>query len=207
MNGDEPAATAAVVTAGNLTDEGCEEVYLRFGILPKGGRSWNFLEGFTEDGVAVFAGRKVSGGYSFDVPTELECAGQITGVVDLMLCRRALYLASGTVVGKGSDNEPLLEDVTLKPVPLYARVELPHWLGEAGKRFSELWCKRRRNSGGHHSRELEEAAAQVMVQSARVLYELYGDLYDEWYSPEEFEAAALEKARHDLQKRRRGWGR
>src|SRR4051794_28454692 len=62
-----------------------EPVYLRFGALPEGGRSYNYELDVEEDGASVFAARKIPGGYALDIPTEVEYARLIPDAVEVML--------------------------------------------------------------------------------------------------------------------------
>lgn len=76
--------------------------YIRFGKLPKGGRSRNHITGELEAGVSVYPAAKVSDGYIVDM------RGIDAGSGLFIVQGRDAYLVTGDVVGMGSDGEPLL---------------------------------------------------------------------------------------------------
>jgi len=91
-------------------------LYLRWGNLPRGGRSKNHATGELEAGVSVYGAR-------YNPVTDLiEYAEDGTGchaALTYLLSGAPCYLVTGTEVGRGSDGEPVLRDVrilaTLKP--------------------------------------------------------------------------------------------
>jgi len=90
--------------------------YLRFGDLPKNGKSRNHLTGVTEQGVSVYECVLMNGKYKLIMPdlTYSACVS-LSGVLD-----RPCYLVSGALIGRGSDGEPLLRSpVIIKPVNIH----------------------------------------------------------------------------------------
>jgi len=91
-------------------------VYLRFGELSEGKRSWASVEGIWEEGVSVFSGRLTRGGHFIISTTSFEQS------MDFMrLCEeedRDAYLLRGKRAGRGSAGEPLLGSIgSVEPVP------------------------------------------------------------------------------------------
>lgn len=80
-------------------------IYIRFGDLPIGGRSTNYLTGEKEIGISVYEGiEREDGEYSIVFPNLTEsCCVSLSGCL-----QRKAYLVEGEVVGRGSDGEPLL---------------------------------------------------------------------------------------------------
>ncbi len=98
-----------------------EPVYLRFGDAPAGGRSLAAPNGLregeprTEKGVSVFqAYRTAAGEYVVDTSASGALAQMFRNVAAE---GRAVYLAEGEEIARGSDGEPVLCDVTLTPLP------------------------------------------------------------------------------------------
>ncbi len=98
-----------------------EPVYLRFGDAPAGGRSLAAPNGLregeprTEKGVSVFrAYRTADGEYVVDTSASGALAQMFRNVAAQ---GRAVYLAEGEEIARGSDGEPVLREVTLTPLP------------------------------------------------------------------------------------------
>lgn len=89
-----------------------ERVFLRFGDLPASGRSENFDTGELEAGVSVWAAEWDADEQHVVVYVADQPAAASLG----HLSDRPAYLVTGTVVGRGSDGEPLLSDATAVPV-------------------------------------------------------------------------------------------
>jgi hypothetical protein len=70
----------------------------------------------------------------------------LTQLLTFMMHGRTVYVARGGVVDTGSAGEPVLsgETITLAPLSRFQRVELPEWLGSAGREFSAAWNEWRR---------------------------------------------------------------
>ncbi|MBE3088591.1 MAG: hypothetical protein IMZ71_05715, partial [Chloroflexi bacterium] len=78
--------------------------YLRFGDIPD--KSHDYHSGQDEEGVSVYEAVERDGRIGVVLPTLNECACvSLSGVV-----RRPAYWVTGTVIGHGSDGEPLLAD-------------------------------------------------------------------------------------------------
>ena len=77
--------------------------YVRYGRLPRGGRSRNYGDGTLEAGVSAYRGQCLTTGEARALPrTNQELAGLLS------LTARPLYVVSGTAIGVGSDGEPVL---------------------------------------------------------------------------------------------------
>jgi hypothetical protein len=100
----------ARATAQHLKTTGSgENVFIRFGRLPKGGVSKNHATGKLENGLSVFPStyNRLTGEYMFD-----EGAG-INSDAHMSYVLRGVnpYAVTGDVVGRGSDGEPVLANV------------------------------------------------------------------------------------------------
>ena len=89
-----------------------DDVYVRFGDIPEGERSYNSTDECYEDGVSVYAAEIES------VPAESDADGMFVPVGNktlqiIMLAQRDTYLVTGERVGTGVDGEPLLRDVEI----------------------------------------------------------------------------------------------
>ena len=93
------AADFAAFLAGHPT------VYVRFGVLPEGGRSRNYRDQIDEPGVSCFEGRILADGSYFLLMTTNSLASFVR---EGFLGSRPAYLLRGDVAGKGSDGEPCL---------------------------------------------------------------------------------------------------
>lgn len=87
-----------------------DPVYIRFGKLPKSGRSRNYTEGFDEPGVSVFTGLKLKDGSVFVIPRTPQ---QLGTLLHARAQRRPVFIATGEVNGKGSDGEPTLANARI----------------------------------------------------------------------------------------------
>lgn len=156
-----------------------EEVYLRMGVLPLGGISeTGFYSGY-EDGVSVYEARTTPDGYVLRFPRSAWFLAPIGSTVSRMLQGRSLYVAHGTRVGSGTDGEPLLKNAELQPASIFARLDLPDWLGEEGRTFADGWnrwrasgCPRETSPDGATrplSRYLEHDAWRLMLKIDDVL--------------------------------------
>ena len=99
--------------------------YVRFGLIPKSGKSYNYLNNFEEVGVSVYEALYDNGSYRILLPklldTSINTLGMcfnvaqcLSGQLDRKTC---LYLVDGEKIGEGSDGEPLLKDCTIiKPI-------------------------------------------------------------------------------------------
>lgn len=85
-----------------------DDIYIRFGDLPKGGKSRNWASGEYERGVSVYRAR-----YSVNTGT-YQPFGALPGaeIAHLMQGSKIL-LVTGDKVGTGSDGEPLLANVII----------------------------------------------------------------------------------------------
>jgi hypothetical protein len=85
-------------------------IYLRFGELPRGGRSsvlWGRLG--REDGASVFEARATGSGYKI----QLRHPFQIHDLARVLKEGRPLYRVEGRMIGRGLSKEPLLADARL----------------------------------------------------------------------------------------------
>jgi hypothetical protein len=86
-------------------------VYVRFGVCPAGGQSYNHKDNRYEAGVSVYGGWRLP---DATVVLDMRTVDWISHVFS-EFAGRAMFLAAGRRVGTGSDGEPLLADVTLTP--------------------------------------------------------------------------------------------
>lgn len=77
--------------------------YVRYGKLPKGGRSRNHADGLLESGVSVFHGERLPNGEARPLPKTNQCFASMVSIMD-----RPLYIVTGREIGHGSDGEPIL---------------------------------------------------------------------------------------------------
>lgn len=98
---------AIVKAAAPLFEDVEHPVYIRFGTLPRGGRSRNHATGALESGVSCYrARRRVDGGYVLTGPgLGFAAIAAAAGMYD------AALLITGEECGRGSDGEPLLRRV------------------------------------------------------------------------------------------------
>lgn len=82
-----------------------EQVFIRFGRLPTGGRSRNHATGQLEAGVSVFGAEydPIADTYRFD--EDGTCSG---AHISYTLCGVRPHLVTGDLVGRGSDGEPVI---------------------------------------------------------------------------------------------------
>lgn len=137
-----------------------DELYLRFGALPPGGRSpttrGKIKLGLPpkgtrcnpgplfEAGASCFRARRIPGGYEVDVSVSLALAISFRL---LSQTDRPIYIVEGREVGLGRDHEPLLIDAVTKPLPLGSRVQVSgHHAEEAvayiRRRAAKRWMRR-----------------------------------------------------------------
>ncbi len=79
-------------------------LYIRFGSLPKSGKSQNYASGKLEAGISVY-------GACYDLESGVIRFDERGGLFDPYLLSRAVYLVTGEEVGIGSDGEVLLSNV------------------------------------------------------------------------------------------------
>ncbi|MDO9543418.1 MAG: LPD38 domain-containing protein [Kiritimatiellia bacterium] len=91
-----------------------KKVYIRFGNIPKSGKSVHWETGKKEKGISVYTGKIdwSSGTVSFDPTAGREGFPEIPAAALLRASEQApVYLVSGDRIGYGSDNEPILRNV------------------------------------------------------------------------------------------------
>lgn len=85
-----------------------DDIYIRFGTLPKGGRSRNWASGEYERGVSVYRAH-----YNINTGT-YQPFGALPGAEIAHLLRGSkIWLVTGDKVGTGSDGEPLLSNIKI----------------------------------------------------------------------------------------------
>ncbi|GCF11986.1 hypothetical protein [Dictyobacter arantiisoli] len=92
---------------GQRLDDLHSTFYIRYGNVPKGGRSTNYATGRKEQGVSVYAA-------TYDLNTgAIVFDGRLSGAGTLAFVSsdRTPHLVTGHYVGDGSDGEPLLRQV------------------------------------------------------------------------------------------------
>ena len=86
--------------------ENAKDVFLRYGSLPKHGKSTNWVDGTIEEGVSVFRGKELpTGEVTFIIGSP-----QAEGTKLHLALDKKLYVVGGDVVGVGADGEPLLQN-------------------------------------------------------------------------------------------------
>lgn len=86
-----------------------EEVFLRYGDIPKGGKSRNFITGELENGVSVY---KAEWNPALERYILADATHSATAL-DLISQGKTPRFVSGEVIGRGSDGEPLLRSVKI----------------------------------------------------------------------------------------------
>ena len=92
-----------------FTDAPWQEAYIRFGRLPKNGKSKNYATGEYEAGVSCYSAEWdiIDGCYR-------RGAEGLDGAAITYLIKGAdIYLVTGREIGKGSDGEPIIEDAKI----------------------------------------------------------------------------------------------
>ena len=84
-----------------------KKYFIRFGEIPKSGKSKNFLTDNLELGISVYDCIRKDKEYLIIMPklTYSNCVG-LSGCID----RDIIYLVTGNIIGRGSDTEPLLSN-------------------------------------------------------------------------------------------------
>lgn len=88
------------------------DLYIRFGAIPEGERSWDNRNDCWEGGVSVYA--CVRDATDEDAPEGVDEAYYLAGTMlqtVFSLMTRDTYLVTGEEVGTGADGEPVLKDV------------------------------------------------------------------------------------------------
>lgn len=80
-----------------------KDVYVRYGKLPPGGKSKNYRDNITEEGVSVFHGKLLPDGSTAIIPRHPQEIGTYS-----TLMNEPIYIVEGDEIGSGSDGEPLL---------------------------------------------------------------------------------------------------
>lgn len=86
-----------------------DNIYIRWGKLPKGGKSKNHTTGELEAGVSVYSARynPITTGYDYDDDALADAA------IRYLMLGYPVYLVTGEQIGHGSDGEPVLANVTI----------------------------------------------------------------------------------------------
>ena len=83
------------------------QVFVRFGKVPEGGRSYNHHAGVFEAGLSVIEARELPDGTLWLAQTVGTAISLWTGTSGLL--DRPAYLCQGEIVGRGGDGEPCLK--------------------------------------------------------------------------------------------------
>lgn len=97
------------IAPSELSDE---DLYIRFGAIPEGERSWDNRNDRWEDGVSVYACERDA--TDEDAPEGVDEAYYLAGTMlqtVFSLMTRDTYLVTGEQVGNGADGEPVLKNV------------------------------------------------------------------------------------------------
>ncbi len=104
----EDAEAARIIKSLPRPAHRVDDIYIRFGDLPKGGKSRNWASGKYENGVSVYRAR-----YNVNTGT-YQTFGALPGAEIAHLLRGSkILLVTGDKVGTGSDGEPLLANVII----------------------------------------------------------------------------------------------
>ena len=94
-----------------------KKYFIRFGELPEDGisHSWNTesMQTGTEDGLSVYDATNVNGKWQIVLPNPVSARGLNTLCALLLFQKRKVFILTGDIVGRGSDNEPLLKNATI----------------------------------------------------------------------------------------------
>lgn len=109
-------AIALVQRWGHRLSDLEKPLYIRYGNLPKDGRSTNYVTGRKEQGVSVYPAKYdlETGAIVFD-----DAAGVYNPGTLVFLMDRTPRLVTGQYVGTGSDGEPLLRRVRVRATLRY----------------------------------------------------------------------------------------
>lgn len=93
--------------------EDADDIYVRFGRLPKSGKSHNFQDNTTEIGVSVFSARLTKDGkhIGIKIVSGFEFGTLMSFIHDE---KTPMYQVFGDMIGYGSDGEPCLANCTSK---------------------------------------------------------------------------------------------
>lgn len=84
-------------------------LYIRFGELPKSGKSKNYATGEYENGISVYDARYDIGEGAFEI-----CGNALSGAAFAgLLSGKNIYLLSGEEYGTGSDGEPTIRNAKI----------------------------------------------------------------------------------------------
>jgi len=87
-----------------------DDVYIRFGDIPDGGKSTNHTDGSKEDGVSAYEA-KIKGTHT-DEDADVKFVPQGNKIQQIIaLQQRDTYLLTGDEVGRGEDGEPVLANI------------------------------------------------------------------------------------------------
>jgi hypothetical protein len=109
IDADNMAFSISPVPAIDLTESGNQEVFVRFGGLPKEGRSTNYVTNTLEKGVSVFRAKLQNGKLELNLSNNSEL-GTLSSMTN-----RPLFIVTGRREGIGSDGEPVLSNAKAKP--------------------------------------------------------------------------------------------
>jgi len=90
----------------DFLEKNAEKTYLRFGLVPESGRSFNFRDNFLEKGVSVYAAYKFEGKYIVN-PRNIFTFTSYFG------SKKAYEISGNELSTLGSDDEPLLENAKI----------------------------------------------------------------------------------------------
>ncbi len=109
MASEEGASQTPEPSPGGLSEAEGKNVFVRFGGLPKGGKSTNYVTNSLEKGVSVYRAKLENGKLKLDLTTNNEI-GTLSSIIN-----RPLFIVTGQSEGIGSDGEPILSKAKAKP--------------------------------------------------------------------------------------------
>lgn len=94
-------------TAKAFLFDNYKHTYIRYGLIPEPGKSYNFRDKHSENGVSVYEAVRVGDNYYIDVVGSIFTYGGLRE-------NKEAYEVEGTLINeKGSDGEPLLENARI----------------------------------------------------------------------------------------------
>ncbi|RLC45238.1 MAG: hypothetical protein DRH57_08380 [Candidatus Cloacimonadota bacterium] len=115
-----------------------EVVYVRFGMIPENGKSYNSLDEFYEEGVSVYEALHRDGQFQLLLPmideTSIATLGNCYNTAQCLSGQiyhySRLNLVEGEYIGNGSDGEPLLKNCKIIR-PIFEK-EINEWRNTNG---------------------------------------------------------------------------
>jgi hypothetical protein len=152
------------------------DIFLRFGLAPPSGHSYDKRRLEVLPGLSVFAARETREGVEVYISEDLAPGKRLRQAEILftsMLQLRPAFRATGAAVSKGPDGEPVLGEFVLTELPSSVPITLPEWLVPTGAlEFAAAWQLWRESfeppSGASH-RHIRDAPDRLRDQGREVM--------------------------------------